>query len=254
MSVFAESEFDQNLVNMLLATAPPGQYSARNAVRHLDQAGVIAETDPVMAAFRAITAEEEAATAVFHALRRHAYPGNSVLQRHNHLHKNALGPFCFATLQLFKEANDQYDLRPQLHIVDENGTRRLVTRFYVGGLGLGDNVATPEPPLGFQIGRDGRLHDFGEQIDNLAARRGADSIKAHLKKRANTRNELLYAGADGLPSIELNDFLRTQRRSVKMLVILFLLVDPYPEHQLFVGQCLRAFLKMLDVLPNDLVF
>jgi hypothetical protein len=81
MPVFVESEFDQHLVDMLLTTAAPGQYAARNAVRHLDKAGEIAEIDPMMAAFRAITAEEEAATAVFHALRRQGYPASSPTRR-----------------------------------------------------------------------------------------------------------------------------------------------------------------------------
>ncbi len=54
---FDQSAFDQRLVDMLFTTARPGQYAARNAVRHLDNAERIADIDPEMAAFRAITAE-----------------------------------------------------------------------------------------------------------------------------------------------------------------------------------------------------
>jgi hypothetical protein len=254
MPLFVETEFDQHLVDMLLTTAAPGQYAARNAVRHLDKAGEIAEIDPTMAAFRAITAEEEAATAVFHALRRHGYAGSTILHRHNHLHKNALGPFCEATIEVFKLVNDQFDLRPQLLIAEEDGTRRLKTQFRIAVRELGERLASGALPLGFSLSRNGQLHDFSDQIDNLATSRGAASIKAHLRQRANMRNELLYAGPSGLPTVRLNNFLRTQRRAVKMLVILFLLIEPYAEQQLFVSQCLKAFLKMLDVLPDDLVF
>jgi hypothetical protein len=194
-----------------------------------------------MAAFRAITAEEEAATAVFHALKRHQYPGSNLLHRHSHLHKNALGPFCEATFEVFKLLNDQHDLRPQLMIAEEEGSRRLKSQFRVVVPGVGEQLATGALPLGFSISRNGQLHDFADQIDNLATSRGADTIKAHLKQRANMRNEVLYAGSDGLPTVKLNNFLRTQRRAVKMLVILFLLIDPYAEQQLFVSQCLKAF-------------
>jgi hypothetical protein len=75
-----------------------------------------------------------------------------------------------------------------------------------------------------------------------------------LRERANFRNQILYASATGLPSVTLNNFLREQRRAVKVNVELFLLIDPYPEHQLFVSQALRAFLKMIDELPPDLAF
>ena len=47
--------------------------SAFHAFEHLDKAERIAELDPEMAVFRAITAEEEAATAVFFSLKQRGY-------------------------------------------------------------------------------------------------------------------------------------------------------------------------------------
>jgi hypothetical protein len=35
---------------------------------------------------------------------------------------------------------------------------------------------------------------------------------------------------------------------------IYLLIDPYPEQQLFAQQALLAFLKMLDRLPEGIVF
>jgi len=78
MAAFIESEYDAKVVAMLRDTAAPGQYAARNAVRHIDQAYLLVDVDPPMAAFRAITAEEEAATAVFHALRLQVSRGEKV--------------------------------------------------------------------------------------------------------------------------------------------------------------------------------
>jgi hypothetical protein len=254
MSIFVETPFDQELVDMLRGTVQPGQYAARNAVRHIDKAAAIATADPEMAAFRAITAEEESATALFHALRRHDYPGSKALKPHNHLQKNAVSPFCAAVAELFAYADERLHVRPELSIVDEQGAKRLITQFHVGGLGLGDRLAKPHPPLNLEIRRNERLHDFSEQLDRLAESRHFDSIRAHLLARANLRNEILYASSTGLPSVKLNNFLREQRQTVKNIVMLFLLIDPYPEHQLFVSQALRSFLKMIDKLPDDLAF
>src|SRR4051812_32687695 len=121
MPLFIETEFDGHLVQMLEATALPGRASAKNAVRHIDKANAIADTDPDMAAFRAITAEEEAATALFHSLKRHRYPGSELLKPRDHLQKNAVAPFCSAVSRLFELVDEQFDLRPQLRINDEAG-------------------------------------------------------------------------------------------------------------------------------------
>ena len=53
------------------ASAAPGKHAARNAIRHLEQAFAVKDIDPEGAIFHAITAEEEVATAIFHALVRH---------------------------------------------------------------------------------------------------------------------------------------------------------------------------------------
>ena len=254
MAFFEETEFDRRLVEMLANTSKPGQYAARNAVRHIDKAAAIAEIDPEMAAFRAITAEEESATAVFHALKRHKYAGSEALRPRDHLQKNALGPFCLAVAELFATADQALGLKPQLRIDGEGDSAKLVTQFHVAGIGLGDRIAEPQPPLNLAISKNDRLHDFAEQLQSLAASRRTESILAHLKQRANLRNEILYASAQGLPNVTLNNFLKEQRRTVKVNLELFLLIDPYVEQQLFVAQTLLAFLKMVDQLPKTLEF
>ena len=254
MAFFAQTEFDNKLVEMLGATSKPGQFAARNAVRHIDKAAAIAEIDPEMAAFRAITAEEESATAVFHALKRHKYPGSAALRVRDHLQKNALSPFCLAVAELFGTVDQTLALKPQLRIDDEGETPLLIIQFHVGKIGLGDRLAMPQPPLNLAISKGDQLHDFSEQIQNLATSRKTQSILSHLRQRANLPNEILYASPHGLPNVTLNRFLNEQRRAVKVNIELFLLIDPYSEHQLFVAQTLRAFLKMVDQLPSDLEF
>src|SRR5437762_14165480 len=102
---------------MLERTALPGRPAAKSAVRHIDKAYALADLDPDMAAFRAITAEEEAGTALFHSLKRHRYPGSAVLKPRDHLHKNAVAPFCTAVARLFALADQEFGLRPQRTIV-----------------------------------------------------------------------------------------------------------------------------------------
>ena len=69
------------------------------------------------------------------------------------------------------------------------------------------------------------------------------------------RNRILYATAQGMPTVTaLNAFLPHQRLVVRGLITLFLLIDPYPQQQLFARQATLAFLKMLDVLPGDVGF
>ena len=44
------------------------------------------------------------------------------------------------------------------------------------------------------------------------------------------------------------------QRSTLMLLRLFVMIDPYPRHQLFVQQCLTAFLKALKQPSSDVEF
>ena len=62
----------------------------RNAFKHLRKAWLLLPIDTEMSAFRAITAEEEAATALILALKMRQYPGADVLKYNNHVHKSAV--------------------------------------------------------------------------------------------------------------------------------------------------------------------
>jgi len=247
-SFFIQSDFDRSLVQMVKASAPRGQYSARSAIRHIDKAAAIAELDPEMAAFRAITAEEESATAIFHALRRHKYLGSEQLQPHDHLQKNAVRPFCLAVSELIERVHTSFNLNPSFSVDKEDGELRMGTRFHAAGVGGGDRWAMPQPPLNMAISAGDpasamQLHDFTEQLQEIADNQHAFHIRVYLKQRANARNEILYASATGLPSVILNKFLEEQRRVVQINLRLFLLIDQYPEHQLLAKQALRAFLS-----------
>ena len=90
------TELEQAAFELIQNTYPPGRNCARNAYLHIQKAWVLEGVDNEMAAFRAITAEEEAASALFHSLKRLGYKGSDKLKVRNHIHKNAVIPFCRA--------------------------------------------------------------------------------------------------------------------------------------------------------------
>jgi len=94
---FPMNNVERYLVGTLIPAAPAqGKWAALSAVRHLDRAWRLKKKDPEMAAFRAITSEEESATALFHALKRRKYVGAEKLGPRDHVQKNAVAPFLDA--------------------------------------------------------------------------------------------------------------------------------------------------------------
>jgi hypothetical protein len=113
MAALEKTPFEKDLEELVLKTPAPGKHCARNAIRHIECAWALAELDPEMAAFRAITAEEESATAVFHAIRRRKYIGSEKLNPHDHVQKNALFPFFSAIAELLEQADKQPRTSPR---------------------------------------------------------------------------------------------------------------------------------------------
>ena len=74
------NEFDRELIK-IIANEAKGfvRFSAENAVRHMEKAWLLQKIDPEMALFRAITAEEEAATSLFLTLKERRYENSEKL-------------------------------------------------------------------------------------------------------------------------------------------------------------------------------
>lgn len=244
---------EQAALDMVERCPSPGKHCARNAFRHLSKAWKLQETDLEMAAFRAITAEEEAATAIFHALERRKYKGAVKLKRKNHLHKNALIPFCTAVAGALALTEELF--KSKLYLDIEDVPPRFRIRIDVTSIVPGLKYAFPEPPLHFNMHMNDKPHDFTDKLNNIVTKNNFSDITKYLEKRANKRNMLLYAAPEGAPEVKaLRNFLPIQRNNVFMLLILYLMIDPYPMKQLFVQQSLQAFLKMLKLLPGEIEF
>lgn len=256
---FPIADLDRCIVDLIPDMPKPAKWPAFNSIRHLNRAWKIKEIDPQMALFRAITAEEEAATALFLSLKRRGYDGAGNLKKHDHVHKNAVIPVFDAITRVIAKVGSQ--MPPTEIFLDTNiKPPQLAIRFkYTHPLTGEHLLAHPQPPLHFSISggpTDGemRREDFSMGIDEIVSGTNVKNITDFLKKRANLRNQILYAGPDGYPSIEgdIERSLQEYKRNVFIILRMYLLIEPHKEKQLFVEQALFAFLKTLNKLPNNL--
>lgn len=251
------TEFQQAIKDLLKDATGWGKHCARNAIRHLEKAWEIRAIDKEMAAFRVITAEEEAATATFHTLKKYTYPRADLIRHRDHAFKAALFPFLRAVMVTLSVVQHT---QPQVFIDKTKTPKKLAIRFNAKKLAnLPDDdgkplYAEPIPPLNMAIRlNDVEVLDFGERMAKLAEAGGFAKIIDYVRNEANFRNRILYAASDGIPSIEFADgFIPSRRDRVFGMLTLYLLIDQYPEHQLFVVQCLQGFLKLHVKFEPDL--
>jgi hypothetical protein len=82
------------------------------------------------------------------------------------------------------------------------------------------------------------------------------SIDSFLKVLANERNQLLYAAATGILTYTqpVDEMIKDHQSRIFNMLLVYLLIDQYCEHQWFVQQCLNAFLVVLGKLPANFDF
>lgn len=259
--VFPLAPVERVIVDTVPTAQPPGMWAAFNAVRHLNRAWMIREADPVMAIFRSITAEEESASAVYRAMQRLGYPGSKYLNPRNHVHKNALFPFCAAVYRTLTELPTG-PVDTSTYFDRSLSPARVKVRVTITHPETGEVLCfEPTEPLHFNISEtdaNGAEHpaDFGRHLQAMAAANKFTSIIDYLRDRANLRNRLLYAAEAGYPSISGDtneELVRYQKRTFANLGV-FLAIDQYPSHQSFAQQALQAFLAFLPKIPKNIVF
>jgi hypothetical protein len=246
------SEADRFLETCVQNAPGIGKHACRNAIQHLQRAWRIREIDPEMALFRAITAEEEAAKAIFYALNRHGYAGADLL-KDNHRHKAAVIPFCAAVGEAISAARQ---LRMALipHAASDPPQIRLRVAWTIPD---GREVSMVVfPPLSGRVLVDGEAVQFSfmAELDAIAGGKGVDGITAYVSRQANARNAMLYASDRGIPRIKgsiASDLLR-KKQNVFSLVVFFLLIDQYRGVQPFAQNCLRAFIDVLRLVDEGL--
>ena len=245
------SDFQEGVIRCLNRHGSHGMQCARSAIHHLNRAWRIRDLDLGMALFRCLTAEEEAATAVFLALKSRKYEGASRLRHRSHRDKSAVVPFFQAVSAKLEIVTAE--MEPMI-VLDERGTTpHLRVRIAYAHPGLPTKWAYQEPPLHFSLRVNDELHDFRDELRELACSVGVDDINAHIDEQKNLRNKILYATPEGVPDIEGDGeaMILRRREFVFGSLSVFLLIEQTAERQIFAQQCLDSFLKMLDELPRQ---
>jgi hypothetical protein len=246
------TEFEEKVVAHILQSSVPGKHAARSALRHLERAWKLADEMPELAIFLAITAEEESATALFHALKRRQYEASNVLNMRNHIHKTALHPFLLAAGKLFAEFKDHYSPRFEFNSDLSHGIERLRLRLTIADETGKQWWSYTAPPLEFSVSVNDVVHRFEPELAQLANEKNAASILEYVRRLANRRNQVLYASQQGVPHAidNIEPFLTYRKSVVFSHLVAVLLVDPYPQKQIFVQQALNAFVAMLQTMSD----
>jgi hypothetical protein len=225
------------------------RFCGLNAFRHLRKAWVIRKTDPEMATFRAITAEEEAASALMLALQQKRYPKSRYLNHRDHVHKAAITPFLRAVARVM--AGIEF-VKPIVSLNEHVEPPTVHVKFNMQNVGaeLSEPLyGHPDQPFNFSIrqgSNQGPVHMFDEELKEVAKGRGVEAIVKLMKEEANFRNRLLYAADAGVPHVEVEDgFFLERVGRVTTLLTLTIGINQTSMHQLFVVQCLHAFLRAL---------
>lgn len=241
--------FHATAVCELLRLDRPIRNAARSALRYLQRGHLLHESMPELAYFCLLTAEEEAATALFHALKQRKYQGAERLDVRDHRHKSAVWPFLQSVGSALSLIEPHF--APKLEFQEDEVTLRQVLKSRVT-IRLPDGEekwAYPEPPLNFDLRLNGEPHPFEREMGELSASANVKNIQRLITHRSNERNRTIYAAQTGIPhvTIPMAD-LRARQGIVFMEFFVLLLVAQVVEHQPFVQHSLDVFLDVLDQL------
>lgn len=249
--IFPICKIDKAIADIIPTMRKSTCWPAFNALKNLNRAWKIREIDPEMAIFRGKTAEEEAATAVFASLEKCKYNNAKKLNKKNHVQKNALIPFIGAINKL----RVYHKIKFKLILYSEHNPPLLTlssaldqNTFY--------NPKYGDPPLDFKITKPGQkdvLFDFSHQLIDVAKDVNTKNIKDYIEKRANKRNQILYAvEGSGCPEFsgDITKVLTGHISNVFTILKIYLMIDQYKKPQIFAQQCLDSFLKMIGKLPT----
>jgi hypothetical protein len=241
-------ELDREIVKILNSDAKGYVKScARNSINHIEKSWVIKDIDPEMAVFRAITAEEEAATAIFIALKEKGYNNARKLKFKNHTYKQALAPFFRAIEKFMADTAmlPDFPFGNDYHLsIDNCGSRKKLKLSFVLQNGM---HASPIPPLHFSVSINGKPYYFEKELKEITTGQYKENIIKYIKEISNLRNHLIYSKPEGIPSIEhkIDAHLLGRQKTVFSFLRVLCLIFPYKEKAIFVQQAIDAFLIML---------
>jgi hypothetical protein len=246
---------DDNVHEALLAKIPliksPSRNPARNAVHSLDMAWRIKEIDPEIAAFRGIHAEEEAAAALFGALKFKRYAHAEKLNPYDHRHKCAVQPYYDVVVRELRRTKLNAAITPQWS-PDRPG-HGFSLRVTVPTESGGEESYVTYEPLSFSTHAEGTPETFREYFESAVRDANARNTFALLRELAEQRNRALYATARGIPKFvgDINDALLERRNRVFRVLLIFVLIMFESEPQSFIQQVLPGFVDVLKRMPAE---
>ena len=212
---------------------------------HLSLAHRVKDIDPAMAIFRAITAEEEAATGLLRALKTRGYAGSRELLPRDHLQKAAVYPYLCAIARhsSYLRMNGVKEVR--LGISKDEEKPKLQLALLLDGENDGI-VARPNPPLNLRIREGGNVVDYQRYFRELISPIGFEDIRNYLNVKKNQRNLFLYSSPDGLfdPGPVADSSLIDCKHRIMTILKAALLIWPYTETQPFVQEAVHSFLGL----------
>lgn len=222
---------------MLMSCSGRVRSAALNALDHMEKARALADIDPQMACFRAICAEEEAATSVLASLRDQGYPLSDKYHLWSHENKIGVAFLIQSVVEWYKTYFDFDQLpfgKPIFVTTDEPGRPAIEIVLPIKGAG---HSLRPRPPLHVQTqGATAFSSIIGNKLRELVKRKLHSEIKSEIKGKANARNLLLYATDKGLPGCFPNvpGYLLNQAAIVSAMIMVIGLVDPWrkPHYEL----------------------
>jgi hypothetical protein len=249
MSLVKGTDYQKAVQELIKERPSPGCHAAFNALRHISKAWDLRSIDREMAVFRSFCAEEEAAAAIFHALKRLRYPGAERLRHRDHVQRVAVMPFFWMINKAFTMVYEQ-GFQPAVTIREEEGRKRITLSIQIPGA---PHRLYPMPPLHFSLSEGDVLYRFEREFDALKSIRNIQTMKEYVREGIAKRNGLLYAGGSGFPVVDtdIEPMIQSQLETVTTLLTVYLLIDMYPQHQLFVQQCLDVFIGLMTNIPQE---
>lgn len=227
---------------------------AQNAYNGFDRAKLLFSIDREMASFRAITAEEEAAAALFRSLQLKGYPGSELLNLGNHQHKAALGPFLAAVSQSMAATPPlqiQLTIDFSLPSVDVHLPLHKNGIVFPGSETLRLSLVEPLGLAAHKVDGSPSTDFFDKYLDRIAKASNSANAQRLIKREANARNTLLYASDNNLPKSKVTlDSIDARQRRAEIALGLCIAVMQTNNHQPLAVQALAAFLRLVKKLSH----
>ncbi len=248
---FPFSDFALRLENAFSRLNGRIKFGGKNSFIHIRNAWKIRTIDPAMAAFRSITAEEEAATTLIHAVKSKGYAHAEKLYPYRHDHKASI----HALLDVLSGVFAKVGYKPELYLFDNETPPRIRIRIDIHELagmpGEKPFFAEPIDPLDFTLSDIGGLKSFSDEFREFAGAAGFAKTRDYIESSANLRNRILYASDIGAPKVQISDeFIIDKKNRALTVLAIALMVTQTNRRQSFVNQCLNSLLYTLEKLNS----